>query len=200
MNTPTCFRLRRLLEGSAFSDHHAGLIQSLTTAAESEPADWLWEVWKQNLASSRIWPVYFFSFLWKLAATQNWCISAIGWRTPDGKVSFKCGGSLISERFVLTAAHCISQSSQPNFVLFGLQNLATLTDQSSPVGKKIKRFIRHENFQQNGGKQNDIALIELESDVPFHYKYLRPACLQQTDYQGKDVTAVSHKFIVNVID
>lgn len=74
----------------------------------------------------------------------------------------------------------------------GLQNLWRSTDQSSPVGREIKRFIQHDNYKRNGGKKNDIALIELEDDVPFHPKYLRPACLQQTDYQGADVMAVSH--------
>lgn len=44
-------------------------------------------------------------------ATEFPHMAMLGWTTPSGTIDWKCAGSLITERFVLTAADCSQDSS-----------------------------------------------------------------------------------------
>lgn len=70
----------------------------------------------------------------------------------------------------------------------GDQNLVSVLDGAEPEEYNVKRCIQHEGYDPFL-KENDIGLIELETEVKFS-QFIRPACLTQVNYLPGNVTAV----------
>lgn len=76
----------------------------------------------------------------------------------------------------------------PAIIRLGDHNLEAGDDGAEPVEYEIKRVIKHENYDKNF-RDNDIALIELKTDVNFTM-FIRPACLQLNNRFNRTVVAV----------
>ncbi|XP_050668050.1 serine protease snake-like isoform X2 [Leptidea sinapis] len=111
-------------------------------------------------------------------------MGALGWRAVNtGTWIFKCGSTLISENYLITAAHCSRVPSgdttvanpRPEIVRLGNKNIFGFSLNERFNDMKIKRIINHPNYMPPK-KYFDIAIIEITESVRFT-KYIQPACL-----------------------
>lgn len=94
-----------------------------------------------------------------------------------------CTGAVISNRWIMTAAHCIVWNQDPSKVKIFVQQECGSNVLPDQKGYAVRRATRHPNYVDGQGEKisgyaNDIALIELQSPLP---DSVTPVCVDRAN-------------------
>jgi len=98
-----------------------------------------------------------------------------------GQFKHKCGAALLTNRWIITAAHCVKDIAPSNLLVrVGEYHVLKTNEPHKHIDRRIKKVITHRSFDKFT-YEYDIALLEMH-DGPINYQpNMIPICLPTSD-------------------
>jgi len=137
--------------------------------------------WAQDCGSPVVDPSRTDDFVSKIVGGTLATKNALPWQIHlgykggwFGSTQWICGGTIISSKWVLTAAHCIVTTSPSSFIVRVGQTDSSIQE-ASAKNYNVKRIIKHPSYNANT-INNDVALLEIDGTIAFTDS-VKAACL-----------------------
>ncbi|KAJ3656674.1 hypothetical protein Zmor_015729 [Zophobas morio] len=104
-------------------------------------------------------------------------MAAVGYGDDKSNIFWLCGGTLISQNFVLSAAHCAESQDfgAAKWIRLGDLDLQNATEDANPQDVRIVQTYVHPGYRSSS-HYHDIALFKMAEKVIFTI-YFKAACL-----------------------
>ncbi|KAF0303071.1 Proclotting enzyme [Amphibalanus amphitrite] len=100
-----------------------------------------------------------------------------------------CGGSVINNRYVLTAAHC-TENISPSQIQVMLGDLKIGTSDAGEQRFSVQQIINHPRYTSASGSGWDFSLLKLDREITFS-NTISPVCLPTAGQTYANVTAIA---------
>lgn len=124
-------------------------------------------------------------------------LASLGYTDRFGRRQWSCGGTLINNRYVLTAGHCVigeieRKIGKLSVVKFGEHNTDTIIDcnkdskcNNRPVTIEVDQVEYPPNYDGLSNSPFDIALVRLKQKVDYT-NFIRPICLPEPNEASRN--------------
>ncbi|XP_040170638.1 uncharacterized protein LOC120904598 [Anopheles arabiensis] len=122
------------------------------------------------------------------AKAGHWPWHVALFHRKDGQYEYACGGSILDENTILTAAHCVYIQSgviSASRVSVDVGRIHLKDTSEYTQTHRVREIIVHPGFSKNS-IINDIALIKLGSNITMN-KYVQPVCLWTRDSNQESI-------------